>query len=151
MFGNKEVGMRNPFEKGGSERAIEVLHTFAWSTDDRTYHSHLNLIRGRMYRYGEGVEKDYRRAERHLVAAAVGGNGWAKAELGKMHLEGIYPDSENHIDAYRWFHLAFEDRFLPAVEVLSELDQIMTPDQIEEAKRRAGEWKRSHMKRKPTS
>ena len=95
---------------------------------------------GAMYRQGLGTPQDFQEALRWFRRAADQGNGGAQNHLGLMYFQGEGV-SKDMVHAYMWAYLAAQQGVDPAIQALEILEQEMTPAQIEEAKRRANDWK----------
>lgn len=95
---------------------------------------------GVMYRLGLGGDQDFQEAFYWFRRAADQGNGGAQNHLGLMYYkgEGVAPDK---VHAYKWAYLAAQQGLDPAIQAVGMLEQELTPEQIEEAKTMAREWK----------
>lgn len=94
---------------------------------------------GAMYRQGLGIPKNYEEALRWFRRAAEQGNGGAQNHLGLMYFEGEGV-AKDVIQAYKWAYLSAQQEVEPAVLAVDFLEQQLTPEQIQEAKRLAKEW-----------
>ncbi len=95
---------------------------------------------GLLYRYGLGVPKDYQQAYHWFLRAAEQGNAAGQNHLGLMYFKGEGVEKD-YVQSYKWALLAAEQGMDPAIQALSMLEEVLTPAQIEEAKRLAREWK----------
>lgn len=95
---------------------------------------------GLVFRYGLGVPKDFEQAFQWFLRAADQGNAAGQNHLGLMYFkgEGVKQD---YVESYKWALLAADQGMEPAIQALSMLEEVLTPAQIEEAKRLAREWK----------
>jgi hypothetical protein len=95
---------------------------------------------GVSYYRGEGVAKDHAGAVRWFRKAAEQGQRNAQDNLGSCYLngEGVLKD---YVEAYRWYNLAAAQGEKDAQKHLSEIEPIMTREQIAEAQRLAREFK----------
>lgn len=97
----------------------------------------LNL--GRMYASGEGVPQSNELAMKLIKESALRNEIDAQQLIGRLYSEGqIFP--KNLVESYRWLSIASrtdED----SKKFLSEVESIMTAEQIEEAKKLSAEWK----------
>ncbi len=95
---------------------------------------------GLVYRYGLGISKDYEKAFYWFLRAAEQGNAAGQNHLGLMYFrgEGVARD---YVQSYKWAWLAANQGLDAALQALPMLEAVMTPAQIEEAKRLAREWK----------
>ena len=91
-----------------------------------------------------GLPKDFVQAEHWYRAAAAQGEPFAQASLGIMFNfgKGVRPD---YVQAYMWYEIAIAhssggDRDT-IVEMRDNVAQQMTPAQIAEGRRLAGQWK----------
>jgi TPR repeat protein len=87
---------------------------------------------------GNGAPEDDATAVKWLLKAARSGHQLACNNLGARYFsgEGVPHDL---VEAYRWFHLAAEKGDRKAGKNLDTVAQQLTPDQIQEALRRAAE------------
>ncbi len=105
---------------------------------------------GVMHAEGQGVPQDYVEAIKWYRLAAEQGEPRAQFNLGVSYAEGQGTD-RNYINAYMWFNLA-APRFSPAEAdrrraAINNRDLAasrMSREQIQEAQRRAREWKPVH-------
>ncbi len=96
-----------------------------------------------------GVRQDYHEAVKWYRRAAEQGNASAQLRLGFSYAEGKGVP-EDYVQAHKWIDLAIT-RFPPspsdmglrhmAIDVRDSLAEMMTPQQIAEARRLAREWK----------
>lgn len=95
---------------------------------------------GIMYFAGLDVPQDFDAALRWLRPAADQGNAPAQAALGLMYKNGDGLPQDD-IQAYKWLQIAFylgEDK---AGLIRDFMAENMTPEDVAEAQRLAGEWK----------
>ncbi len=95
---------------------------------------------GIMYFAGLDVTQDFDAAVKWLNLAADQGNAPAQAALGIMYKNGDGLPRDD-IQAYKWLQIAFylgEDK---AGLIRDFMAESMTPEDIAEAQRLAGEWK----------
>ena len=90
----------------------------------------LNL--GYMYFYGRGVLKDFREAVKWFRKAAEQGNAQAQRDLGLVYAKGEGA-GRNFVTAYVWWNIAVTNGHQTAKGLLSQLEKIMTADQIAKA------------------
>ena len=93
---------------------------------------------GTAYVNGEGVPQDYDEAFRWLQAAAEQGNPGAQWSIGVMYRCGLGV-KEDFIAAYAWLRAAAAEEVEEAVDSLDEVTELMTAEQIVEARHRASE------------
>jgi hypothetical protein len=98
-----------------------------------------------MYADGHGVPQGYAEALKWYRKAADQGNAHAQLNLGKMYVNG-QGVAQDYVQAYTLFNLAAEHFLASQTELFSEAvknrDNVatkMTPTQIAEAQRRAGD------------
>lgn len=102
---------------------------------------------GLAYNNGQGVSRDTAAAASWYRKAADQGNTYAQWKLGLMYATSTGVE-EDKVQAYRWLNLAAteakgaktRDRIAADRDIVAAR---MTPEQIAEARRLAGEWKRS--------
>ncbi len=99
---------------------------------------------GNMYNGGDGVVQDYKQALFWYRKAADQGNARAQFNLGNMYNggDGVV---QNYVQAHKWYNLAAADStgetHEKAVRNRSIVEKKMTPQQVAEAQRLAGEWR----------
>lgn len=97
---------------------------------------------GVMYEKGQGVSQDYKEAARWYRDAAEQGNVTAQFNLARMYGlgQGV---PQNYVYSHMWLSLAVANGngFEIARKTREALEKLMTPSQIEEARRLANEWK----------
>jgi TPR repeat protein len=127
------------FAAGDYTTALRVLRPLAdqGNADAQTYV-------GVMYHNGQGAPQDHTEAARWYRKAAEQGYASAQNNLGLLYAYG-QGVPQNHVEAYKWLSLAVsrysgEDRD-KAVKTRRFLTATMTPEQIAEAQKLAGEWK----------
>jgi len=98
---------------------------------------------GYMYLYGVGVERDPSQALQWNGRAADMGNAEAEDNLGQMYENGDGGLPHDLIQAYKWFWLSGQqgNRGGQHDVMQIELHQALTPQQIDEAKRLAAEFR----------
>ncbi len=95
---------------------------------------------GAMYLAGLDVPQDFDQAERWLRPAAEQGTARAQAALGLMYKNGDGLPQDD-VQAYMWLQIAAfmgEDKASLLRDFMAES---MTPEQVAEAQRLAGEWR----------
>lgn len=98
---------------------------------------------GELYVSGLGVLRDYAEAMRWLLMAAEKGNAAAQARLGAMYYKG-QGVARDYVSAHQWVSISGENGNAKARRAVLALDEMMTPDQREEAVRRAEAWLDEH-------
>ncbi len=94
---------------------------------------------GVMYQLGLGVPQDDQEAIRWYRLAAEQGDASAQFKLGLMYAKG-QGVAQNYIQAYMWETLAAAQGNENAAKGLEILEKKMSPAQLAEAQRLAGEW-----------
>ena len=122
-----------------------ALRLYRQLADQGNAHAQLNL--GSMYDVGQGVPQDYAQAVKWYRLAADQGDAWAQIMLGGMYElgQGVPKDD---VEAHKWHNLSAarasaDDAYLRDLAVKSR-DRVamrMTPAQVAEAQKRAGEWR----------
>ncbi len=95
---------------------------------------------GVMYQLGLGVPQDDQEAVRWYRLAAEQGDASAQFKLGVIYDKGkgVLKD---YVLAHMWLNLAAAKGVKEAVKLRELLEERMTPAQLAEAQRLAGEWK----------
>lgn len=91
------------------------------------------------YQFGEKLEARYIEAAKQFEIAAKRGDPSASANLGYLYFfgNGVPLDI---LKSHMWFSLAVKGGIERAASLIVEVEERMTPDQIEEAQRMAEEW-----------
>ena len=102
---------------------------------------------GVFYQFGKGVPKDPAEAARLLRLAADQGHGRAQNNLSTFYFTGVGV-SRDPVEAWKWLTLSADDlkgrgRQI-ALDNRAVIEREMTPEQIENARRRTADWQRSH-------
>lgn len=95
---------------------------------------------GYLYETGQTVTQNYTKAAQWYQKAAEQGNTIAQSQLGNMYLLGKGVP-QNYILAYMWFSLAAKGGNSNARDLKRTVAVRMSPAEIAEAKRMAGEWR----------
>lgn len=95
---------------------------------------------GLMYFRGQGVEKDSREAARWFQKAADQDDAEAQINLGILYGTGHGVDKDL-IEAHKWLNLAYLSGDSGAAAALEQISQVMSAEQIAEAKARARKWR----------
>jgi TPR repeat protein len=132
--------------EGVTKDAVEAVKWFHKAADQGLPDGAGDL--GFSYLYGDGVTKDVVEAVKWLHKAADQGNAKAQFFLGACYLygEGVPKD---YVEAYEWVNLASahqspddDPRLGGSVKkMLSNIESMMTPEQIAEAQRLSREFK----------
>jgi TPR repeat protein len=128
--------------QGVGQDYAEAARWYRKAADQGMHIAQLSL--GRLYASGRGVTRDPSEAARWYRKAADLGLASAQYELSLAYSSGtgVAPDP---VAAYEWMDLAvfrahgsIREKYSAARNALGAR---MTPEQLAEAKRRAGEWK----------
>ena len=98
---------------------------------------------GVMYEKGLGVPLDYKETVKWYQMAAERGYATAQYHIGQSYLSGIGVPRD-YVQAHKWFNLAAAQGYREAAESREAVGVIMTPAQVTEAQRLAGEWQTAH-------
>ena len=142
MLGSAQMAVAGPFEDGAAAYArgeFATALTLLRPLADQGNANAQNAL-GVMFVNGEGVAQDYAEAHKWYQRAANQGYAKAQGNLGVMYFngEGV---AQDYIEAYKWFDLAGRGGFEEALKYRNLVSDRMTPEQIDDAKRRAGTWK----------
>lgn len=138
-----ELGSRYYEGRGVPQNDAEAVRWICLAAEQGYVVGQYNL--GLMYFRGRGVSEDEAEAVTWYRRAAEQGYAPAQAALGYMYEygAGVTPDQ---VLAYMWFHLAAvrsPDEFWTRLysQKRDEIAEMMTPDQLADARRLAAEWK----------
>ena len=95
---------------------------------------------GYLYETGQGVVRNYVTAAQWYRKAAEQGNAIAQSQLGNMYRLGKGVP-QNYILAYMWFSISAKGGNSNAKGLKRGVASKMSPAEIAEAKRMAGEWR----------
>jgi TPR repeat protein len=135
------------YEKGQgvSQNYTEAMRWYRKAADQGFAEGQYNL--GVMYEKGRGVSQNYTEAGVWFRKAADQGDADAQFNLGVTYYNG-YGVPQNYTQAHMWFTLAASkasgDKQKKYSQWREEAARKMTPQQIEEARRLAREWKPSN-------
>ncbi|MEA5098819.1 MAG: tetratricopeptide repeat protein [Burkholderiaceae bacterium] len=93
-----------------------------------------------MYFTGNGVDQSDKKGAYWGRRAADQGHREAQSNLAEMYAIGVIV-RKNLVEADKWFTLSSDQGFGPATRRMREVEETMTPQQIEQAKALAREWK----------
>jgi uncharacterized protein len=142
--GNAEAQYRYGYlldsgDLGVKQDHSEALKWFQKSAEQGNLFGQLGL--GLMYHEGRGVPQNYAVAAIWLRKAADQGHPTAQFALGQLYRGGLGV-KKDLVEAYKWASLGLARQGYPdAKQELEVTKSEMTPEQIEEAKRRANEFK----------
>ena len=126
-----------------AERGVDGSRTGRWRRAADQGHATSQYNLGVMYFDGRGIPQDDAEAVRWYRLAADQGDTSAQNNLGLMYALGRGVP-QDYVAAHMWLNLAAaqssgEDRDL-YMKRRAEVAELMTPEQIAEAQRRAREW-----------
>ena len=98
---------------------------------------------GVMYRAGRGVRKNSTQAAKWFRKSAEQGRAEAQIMLAAMHIEGRGV-RQDYVRGHMWLNIAMSTGHKKAGEARAYIEMMMTPEQITEAHRLAGEWVNVH-------
>lgn len=133
-------GALNTYNKGNSVEAFEIFQSLAIQGD-----ADAQLGLGTMYAQGQDVVQDYKQAVDWFRKAAEQGYAPAQYNLGIMYIKG-QGVPQDHVRAHMWFNLAAAKGDSDAVKNRDVAASKMTPAQIAEAQKLAGECEKRNYK-----
>ena len=136
-LGQYGLGLMYDLGTGVSTNFKEAVKWYQLSADQGNSDAQNNLAT--MYAEGEGVLKDAIKAKKLYESAAQQGNFDSPNNLGTMYLQGI-DITRNYVKAYMWFHLGEMKGDRGAKQNRAFVETKMTPEEIIEANKMAGEW-----------
>jgi TPR repeat protein len=95
---------------------------------------------GILYDYGRGVPQDFKKAVYWYRLSANQGNDLAQRQLGLLYERGDGVQKD-YVEAYMRYSLGAANGATRGAMLRDALAKQMTPDQIDEAHKRAREWK----------
>ncbi len=98
---------------------------------------------GQMYRQGLGVTQDSKQAVSWFQKAAEQGFTQAQYNLGMMYGNGRGV-MKDYIEAYKWHSIAYASGEKLPKDVRDSIVGLMTPSQIDSARKLAKEWMEKH-------
>jgi TPR repeat protein len=99
-----------------------------------------------MYETGQGVAQDYKQAVYWYQKAADAGDTFAQFDLGRIYEAGQEGVAMDYVEAHKWWNIAASNGEERARKSRDTVERLMTPEQIAEAKKRANEWMKAHVK-----
>jgi len=94
----------------------------------------------RLFFDANGVDQSDKKGEFWLRKAAEQGHVQAQADMGGMYATGLIVRM-NVVEADKWFILASMQGHGPGTRYMKDLEETMTPEQVEKAKLLAKNWK----------
>ena len=98
---------------------------------------------GAMYARGLGVTQDYKQAVSWYEKSAAQGFADAQHNLGVMYGKGLGV-TQDYIEAYKWHSIASAYGMEESRDIKDSIVKVMTPIQIESARKLAREWMEKH-------
>ncbi len=133
-------GLMNYGGHGVPQNQIEALKWFRKAAEQGNADAQEFL--GNDYAQGMGVPQDSAEAVKWYLKAAEQGDRGAQIDLASVYVYGKdLGKSQDYVNAYMWLNIA---GVKSSDYLLSFAAKKMTPSQIAEAQRRAGEWKRTN-------
>ena len=136
-LGQYGLGLMYDLGTGVPTNFKEAVKWYQLSADQGNSDAQNNLAT--MYAEGEGVLKDAIKAKKLYESAAQQGNFDSPNNIGTMYLQGI-DITRNYVKAYMWFHLGEMKGDRGAKQNRAFVETKMTPEEIIEANKMAGEW-----------
>ena len=129
----------NAYSAGDFAAALKAFTPLAEAGDPRAQY-----FLGHIYSEGKGLAKNEAEGAGWYRRAAERGDAVSQLSLGSMYVNGRGV-RRNFVEAYKWLDIvvaAGEDRALKsrAAEVRDLIEQLMTPDQVAEAKKQVKAW-----------
>ncbi len=131
------LGFMYRMGEGVEQDFANARHWYRLAADQGHPTAQNNL--GLLYRDGLGVPQDYAKAFRWFLRAAEQGNAAGQNHVGLMFYKGE-GRARDYVQAYQWAWLAAKQGMPPAMQALSMLENVMTPDQRADAKALADAW-----------
>jgi len=133
------------FEDGEEayEREDYMAAIFFFKKSAEQGHAQAQHNLGVMYKLGQGIPQDYKQAMYWLQKAAVQGFAQAQYNLGVMYGKGLGV-TQDYIEAYKWHSIASAYGMVKSRDVKDSIVKLMTPIQIESARKLAREWMEKH-------
>lgn len=138
-FAQNNVGIAYKNGQGVAQDYVEAVKWFTKAAEQNIAVAQNTL--GAIYATGvEGIPQDYTKAVQWYQKAAENNDANGQLNLGSMYTSGNGV-KKDVVQAYLWISLAAAQNKKSAAERLADLQQIMTPEQITEAKNLAEAWK----------
>jgi uncharacterized protein len=136
------LGFKYQSGQGVDKDAVQAVRWFRRAAEQGNALGQLNLAM--MYRAGQGVLQNNTEAAKWFLLSANQGNPIAQLNLGMIYGDGRGVQRD-YVESYKWFSLAGAalpaSRSQPALNNRDTVAKLMTPEQIEEARKRALAWK----------
>jgi TPR repeat protein len=103
-------------------------------------HARAQYSLGNMYFLGYGVTPDLGEALKWFSRAVAQGESHSRHRLGQMYEKGVGVEKD-YVKAYMWFSLAVDGGVRKSIRSRNFLADLMTPEEIDDARRLASEWR----------
>jgi len=123
---------------GVKQDYAEAMKWFVKSAEKGYARAENNI--GFLYQKARGVEENFVEAMAWYRKAAAKGEAYSLYNMGVLYKNGQGVDKDL-VEAYKWIYLAGQQGLKHAPMVLEKMKEEVTPVQIEEAKKKAGEWR----------
>ena len=130
----------SPSRRSATCNHAEAVKWYRLAAAQGDAHSQFQL--GASYTGGRGVPRDDAEAVKWYRLAAAQGDGLAQFNLGAMYSSGRGVE-QDLIAAYMWFDLSVARGTQAAAGSRQTIARQLSPHQVEQAQRLAGEWKPS--------
>jgi TPR repeat protein len=127
--------------KGVSQDYKQAMSWYQKAAEQGFVYAQVNL--GMMYNQGLGVTQDFAQAVFWFQKAAEQGFTQAQYNLGMMYYkgEGVRKD---YVEAYKWHSIAYASGEKLPKDVRDSIIEVMTPSEIDSARKLAREWMEKH-------
>jgi uncharacterized protein len=136
-----QLGIRNFIGLSMPQNYQQAVFWYHKAAEQGSSSAQLQL--GGMYDDGMGIEQDYQQALTWYLKAAEQGNAVAQIKLGNMYTNGNGV-IQDYIEADKWFIIADASGHSGGNKNRKLVEKHMTPEQVNEAKKRAGDWTTEH-------
>lgn len=140
-YAQSYLGAHYLYGSGVRRDDAEAAKWFGLAAEQDVAHAQYHL--GTLYYWGRGVPQDDATAAMWLQRAAEHGRMLAQVGIGQLYAEGRGVERDL-VQAYKWFDVAASKGSDRSAELRDELAVLMTPEQVEEAKRQMREWMNEH-------
>lgn len=137
-FAQNNLGIAYENGQGIKQDYAEAIKWFSKAADHNVAVAQNSL--GVMYAKGEGVPQDNAKAMQWYIKAAENNDPKGQFNLGVMYATG-QEVKKDVVQAYLWFSLVAAQNKTYATTKLTDLQEIMTPEQIATGKLLVSEWK----------
>ena len=140
---NAQYNLGKLYYRGqGMPRNYDLAADWLQKAADQDHLKAINHL-GILYNRGLGVEADPKRGFELALRAAELGEPAAQLNLASQYVRGNGPE-QDFVQALKW-HTIFDSHEIPGAGLpMDWVDNNMTPEEVEEAKRLAAEWLAEH-------